>query len=160
MTCSLTHQQIQYASTALSQPGLIRLVSEIDAHGAIPPRAVAGTLTDLSPHQIRQAIEQANTLGLLDRSHGGIGLAPPGQALADLYDATARWARHHHYPSRFCDFAIRIRHTFALLAGKGADHSPGGGEAHAELADLHRFLAEWTAEHQLRSARSGYGAAA
>ncbi|MGW0708983.1 hypothetical protein ACWD4G_24045 [Streptomyces sp. NPDC002643] len=160
MMPALSPQQFRAACTALSSPGLIRLISEIDDHGAIPPRTLACTLTDLTRDQIRRATEQADALGLLDRSHPGLGLTPAGGALADLYDATARWARRHNYPAPVCDFAGRIRHTYALLSEASADPRPREGEADAELGRIHRLLAEWVYTHQTQQMRGDHGVAA
>ena len=160
MIPALSPQQLQAACTELSSAGLVRLVSEIDDHGAIPPRALACTLTDLTRDQIRQATEQADTLGLLDRSHAGLGLTPAGGHLADLYDATARWARRHNYPAPVCDFAGRIRHTFSLLDEASADPRPAEGEADAELGRVHRLLTEWIHTHQSQQRHGAAGVAA
>ncbi|GGS93065.1 hypothetical protein [Streptomyces chromofuscus] len=160
MIPAISPQQLKRACTALSGAALIRLVSEIDDHGAIPPRALARTLTELTTHQIRQATEQADALGLLDRSHSGLGLTAAGQDLADVYDATARWARRHNHPAPICDFAGRIRHTFALLGEPTADPRPTDGEAAAELGRVYRLLAEWIHTHQSQQIRSTYGVAA
>ncbi|NJQ03362.1 hypothetical protein [Streptomyces zingiberis] len=160
MIPALSPQQLQAACTALSSAGLIRLISEIDDHGAIPPRALACTLNDLTRDQIRQATEEADAFGLLDRSHSGLGLTPAGADLADLYDATARWARRNNYPAPICDFAGRIRRTFALLGEASADPRPTEGGADAELGRVHRLLAEWIHTHQPQQIRGDHGVAA
>ncbi|MFI8308735.1 hypothetical protein ACIF80_36095 [Streptomyces sp. NPDC085927] len=153
--------QFQHVCARLASAGLIRLVSEIDDHGAIPPRALARTLTDLAPHHIRQAVEQAESLGLLDRSHSGLGLTTAGKDLADFYDHAARWARQHNYPARTCDFTSRIRRTLALL-DQPAVREPRlqDGDAAAELRHVHRLLAEWADTHQLTPVPNSYGVAA
>ncbi|MEU9246608.1 hypothetical protein [Streptomyces sp. NPDC048385] len=153
MIPTLSQQQVQHACTTLSSASVIRLVSEIDDHGAIPPRALARTLTDLTAHHLRQATEQADGLGLLDRSRTGLGLTAAGQDLADVYDATARWARRRNYPSPVCDFAGRIRHTFALLAEPTAQSIGIDSEADAELGYVRRLLAEWFHTHQFQQNR-------
>ncbi|CAM5571761.1 HTH marR-type domain-containing protein OS=Streptomyces aurantiogriseus OX=66870 GN=GCM10010251_59930 PE=4 SV=1 [Streptomyces aurantiogriseus] len=154
-------QQLQAACTALSSASLIRLISEIDDHGAIPLRALACTLTDLTTDQIRKATKQADALGLLDRPGSGLGLTPAGQDLADVYDATARWARRNNYPAPISDFAGRIRHTFALLGQlAAADPRPRDDEADAELSRVHRLLAEWIHTHQSPQIHSADGVAA
>ncbi|MFF7899692.1 hypothetical protein ACIP4X_29700 [Streptomyces sp. NPDC088817] len=158
MIPALSHQQLRDTCTALSSAGLNRLVSEIDDHGAIPVRGLERTLADLSPHQIRQAIEQAVALGLLTRTSGSVGLSAAGRDLADVYDATARWARRHNYPAQLCHFAERIHHTFALLATPAADTQDSDDEHDAELGRIHRLLAEWVHTHQRN--RSTYGVAA
>ncbi|MET8218795.1 regulator [Streptomyces hirsutus] len=152
MIPALSHQQLHDTCTALSSASLIRLVSEIDDHGAIPVCGLARTLADLSTRRIRQAIEQADALGLLTRTPGSVGLSAAGRDLADVYDATARWARRHNYPAPLCDFAGRIQHTFALLGTSAA------GEHVGELGRIHRLMAEWVHTHQRN--RSTYGVAA
>ncbi|MFE4059936.1 hypothetical protein ACFXP3_27200 [Streptomyces sp. NPDC059096] len=151
--------QFQRTSTVLSSPGLIRLISEIDDHGVIPERGLARTLGDLSTHQIRQATELAGTLGLLDRSYAGLGLTAAGEELADVYDATARWARRHDYPSPVRDFAGRIRHTFGLLQ-QPTRAEPGTPDNRAELANVRRMLIEWIDQHQGQPLRDTHGSAA
>ncbi|WSQ12926.1 hypothetical protein OG604_37030 [Streptomyces sp. NBC_01231] len=160
MMPSLSPQQIELACGPLSSASLIRLVSEIDDHGAIPPRALARTLTDLTAHHLRQATEQADALGLLDRSRTSLGLTTVGQDLADLYDATARWARRHNYPLPLCHFAGRIRHTFALLAEPTADSIASDSDAEAELGHVRRLLAEWFHTHQSQQSCGCDGVAA
>lgn len=161
MIPALSPQQLRLACTQLSSADLIRLVSEIDDHGAIPPRALDHTFPDLAPQQIRQTIEQADSLGLLHRSGAGLGLTPGGEDLADVYDQAARWARRHNYPAPICDFASRIRHTFALL-GEPAAANPHrtDGEAAAELGRVHRLLTEWIHTHQSQQRHGADGVAA
>ncbi|QEV04954.1 hypothetical protein [Streptomyces prasinus] len=158
MIPALSRQQLHDMCTVLSSAGLIRLVSEIDDHGAIPVRGLARTLANLSTRQIRQAIEQAEALGLLTRTPGSVGLSAAGRDLADVYDATARWARRHNYPTPLCDFAGRIQHTFALLGTPTAGTQDPDGEHVAELGRIHRLMAEWVHTHQRN--RSTYGVAA
>ncbi|MFD8351540.1 hypothetical protein ACFV1X_21690 [Streptomyces coelicoflavus] len=155
-----SRHQLQHTSTALASANLIRLISEIDNHGAIPARALARTLTDLSTAQIRQAVEQADALSLFDRSHTGLGLSTAGRDLADLYDHAARWARRHNYPHRVSTFAERIDRVFALLADP-ATPQPGrhDREAATGLSHLQRLLTEWTDAHH-RPQQSAYGVAA
>ncbi|MFJ7997518.1 hypothetical protein ACIQ7D_10285 [Streptomyces sp. NPDC096310] len=161
ITTSTSGQQLQLASSVMASPGLIRLVSEIDDNGAIPERGLACTLGDLSTHQIRQATEQADTLELLDQSYAGLELTAAGQGLADVYDATARWARRHNYPSAQSDFAGRIRHTFALLdAQAGARSGLVDNRADAGLAHVRILLTEWMDTHQPQPGRDTFGPAA
>ncbi|BCM65716.1 hypothetical protein EASAB2608_01050 [Streptomyces sp. EAS-AB2608] len=108
---------LRHACTALSTPGLIRLVTEIDDHGPIPPRGLTRTLPDLPVHQLRQAVEQARAWGLARHRPGaGLTLTPSGSGLADVYDALARVARRHRLPAPVCDFTSRVQHTLSLLA--------------------------------------------
>ncbi|MFF5438831.1 hypothetical protein [Streptomyces achromogenes] len=102
--------------TVLSMPGLIRLVTEIDDNGPIPPRGLTRTLPDLPVHQVRQAVEQARAWGLVRHRPGaGLSLTPSGSGLADVYDTLARTARRHHLPAPVCDFTSRVQHALALL---------------------------------------------
>ncbi|WP_069628746.1 hypothetical protein [Streptomyces niveus] len=108
---------IRRAVTALSEPALIRLITEIDDNGPVPPRSSGRIFPDFAPHRIRHATERAHALGLVHaRVGGGLGLTESGVLLAEVYDVTARWARRHAYPAPTGDFTGRIRHTFALLA--------------------------------------------
>ncbi|MFK0120076.1 regulator [Streptomyces sp. NPDC090994] len=159
MNPALSHHQT--ACRSLSSAGLIRLVSEIDDHGAIPPRALARTLSDLSTTQIRTAMEQADRLGLLDRSGSGLGLSPAGRGLADLYDAIARWARHHNHPQRIGTFTERIRSVLSVLA-EPASTEPllRDDDATTGLGHIRRLLADWVETHQQPEHQSSYGVAA
>ncbi|MBU7598905.1 hypothetical protein JGS22_015095 [Streptomyces sp. P38-E01] len=116
------------ATLASPGPGLIRLITEIDDHGPIPPGALAATLPDLTEHHLRQAHSQACALGLAHHPHG-IGLAPTtaGSALADLYHAAARWARRCNRPTPVASFTDRAQYTLDLLlrAEPGPDAEVG-----------------------------------
>ncbi|MFD8590779.1 hypothetical protein ACFV1B_14735 [Streptomyces sp. NPDC059637] len=158
MTSVLSRWQLRDTCTTLSSAGLIRLVSEIDDHGAIPTRALARTLADLSAHQLRQAVEKADTFGLLARAPGGVGLSTVGRELADVYDATARWARRNNYPAAESDFSERIRHTFALLGTSTTDTPDPEGEHDAELGRVERLITEWV--HASQRTHSTHGVAA
>ncbi|MFD4119165.1 hypothetical protein ACFWSJ_37705 [Streptomyces niveus] len=117
MTPSFSREQLRRLCTALSEPALIRLITEIDDNGPIPPRSAGRIFPDLAPHQIRRATERAHALGLIHaRVGGGLGLTESGVLLAEVYDVTARWARRHTYPAPTGDFTGRVRHTFALLS--------------------------------------------
>ncbi|MEU7033627.1 regulator [Streptomyces sp. NPDC046237] len=155
MTTLFTSAELHKATAVLASPPLVRLITEIDDNGAIPPRRLAGILHDLSPHHLRCATETARDHGLV-RSVLGVGLelTEPGSALADLYDATARWARRHNCPQPVSDFSSRVRYTFDLLAsalGTGqADGSPSpatepvvGSEPDPDLDRLRTLLLQW-----------------
>ncbi|MEV8408999.1 hypothetical protein AB0R12_25375 [Streptomyces niveus] len=141
--------------TALSEPALIRLITEIDDNGPIPPRSTGRIFPDFTPQQIRHATERAHTLGLIHtRVGGGLGLTESGILLAEVYDVTARWARRHAYPAPTGDFAGRIRHTFALLteprvhSALTANTGPGTPFPDSEvvepgLAGPWRLLMQW-----------------
>ncbi|MFB8352997.1 hypothetical protein [Streptomyces niveus] len=117
MTPSFSREQLRRLCTTLSEAALIRLITEIDDNGPIPPRSAGRIFPDLAPHQVRRATERAHALGLIHtRVGGGLGLTESGVLLAEVYDVTARWARRHAYPAPTGDFAGRVRHTFALLA--------------------------------------------
>ncbi|EST31755.1 hypothetical protein M877_06355 [Streptomyces niveus NCIMB 11891] len=117
MTPGFSREQLRRVSTALSEPALIRLITEIDDNGPVPPRSTGRIFADLAPHKVRHATERAHALGLVHaRVGGGLGLTESGVLLAEVYDVTARWARRHAYPAPTGDFTGRIRHTFALLA--------------------------------------------
>ncbi|MFD4118232.1 hypothetical protein ACFWSJ_32920 [Streptomyces niveus] len=116
MTPSFSRKQVRRVCTTLSEAALIRLVTEIDDNGPIPPRSSGRIFPDLAAHQIRRATERAHALGLIHtRVGGGLGLTESGVQLAEVYDVTARWARRHAYPAPTGDFAGRVRHTFALI---------------------------------------------
>lgn len=116
-TLSHTTGLLRHACTVLSTPGLIRLVTEIDDNGPIPPRSLTRTLPDLPDHHLHQIARQARALGLVRHQPGvGLSLTPSGSGLADIYDALARIARRHHLPVPVCQFTSRVQHTLTLLA--------------------------------------------
>ncbi|MEU6231234.1 hypothetical protein [Streptomyces sp. NPDC047042] len=152
-TLSTTH--LQHAHAVLSSRALIRLVTEIDDNGPIPPRALDRTLTDVPVRHLRHSAERARVLGLVHVQPGaGLSLTTSGEGLADVYDTLARWARRHSYPAPACDFTGRIQHTLALLAKPPALPSESGPQRLADdpvaraqdsagLARLRRLLEEW-----------------
>ncbi|MBW1597267.1 hypothetical protein [Streptomyces sp. JJ38] len=153
MTTAPSTADVRHACTVLSSPALIRLITEIDDNGPIPPRGLARTLADLPVHRLRQATDLARALGLV-RPGSGLGLTAPGLELADIYDASARWARRHAYPAAVCDFTGRIQHTLAALAEApvvAADGSPRAAtdgplpsaDAVADLAGPRDLLLQW-----------------
>ncbi|MGW7169997.1 regulator [Streptomyces sp. NPDC054884] len=159
MTTLFTSAEVRNAVELLASRSLIRLVTEIDDNGAIPTRRLAGTLPDLSSHQLRRAAEAARAHGLVRTAPGtGLELTESGSELADLYDAAARWARRHAYPVPVCEFSSRIRHVLDLLAPSLVTERAEGlsrpsaarlpsAEAEAELARPRALLIQWLAGH-------------
>ncbi|MGV9967646.1 regulator [Streptomyces olivaceus] len=157
MSTPFTPAEAHHAIDVLASRSLIRLITEIDDNGAIPPRRLAGTLPDLTTHQLRSASDTARAHSLVRVAPGaGLELTDPGRELADLYDALARWARRHSVPAVVCEFSSRIRHALGLLApsltpgigdrpGPLADVRPIGVEAEAELACVRTLLIQWLA---------------
>ncbi|MDJ0464668.1 regulator [Streptomyces sp. H27-C3] len=153
MNASFTPAELRNAFTLLSSTALIRLISEIDDNGPIPPRRLAGTLHDLSAHRLRRATDAARAHALVRVGPGvGLELTTSGAELADIYDAMARWARRHAYPTPICDFTTRLQHTLALLAPMlGADPAEGSQrragesppEPDADLGLARALLAQW-----------------
>ncbi|MFG3043166.1 hypothetical protein ACGFYZ_40340 [Streptomyces sp. NPDC048330] len=144
MTASCTTAELRDTVTMLSSPPLIRLITEIDDNGPIPPRGLASTLADLSTHQLRQTADLARTLGLIHVRPGtGLGLTEAGTELADVYDATARWARCHAYPSGISDFTTRVQHTLRLMTETLAPDTADGPRC--QTGD-HLPSAEWDAD--------------
>ncbi|MEN8654387.1 regulator [Streptomyces sp. 21So2-11] len=155
MTASLTTADMRNACAFLSSPALIRLITEIDDNGPIPPRRLAVTLPDLSAHHLRRTTDAARAHGLVRVGPGvGLDLTTSGSELADVYDAAARWARRHAYPAPICDFTTRLQHTLSLVApaplADPADDSHRSTvedlpEADADLAHIRDRLALWLA---------------
>ncbi|MEU6230325.1 regulator [Streptomyces sp. NPDC047042] len=157
MTTPFTTAEVRNAIELLASRSLIRLVTEIDDNGAIPPRRLAGTLPDLSSHQLRRATETARAHGLVRTAPGtGLELTEQGSELTDLYDTAARWARHHAYPAPVCEFSSRVRHVLDLLAPtlttERADGHPRpsaarlpSDEAEADLVRPRTLLIQWLA---------------
>ncbi|MFH9612860.1 regulator [Streptomyces pratensis] len=159
MTTLFTPAEVRTAVDLLASRPLIRLVTEIDDNGAIPPRRLANTLPDLPRHQQRSATAAARAHGLVRTAPGaGLELTEPGSELADLYDAVARWARRHAYPTPVCEFSSRIRHVLDLLAPSlvtlAADGSSWAWGAHlssaeavADLGRVRALLIQWLADN-------------
>ncbi|MEV0691272.1 hypothetical protein [Streptomyces sp. NPDC050388] len=155
MTAPVTTAELRDTVTVLSSLPLIRLITEIDDNGPIPPRGLARTLADLSAHHLHQTTDVARALGLIRvRPGAGLGLTTAGSELADVYDATARWARHHAYPTGASDFTSRVQHTLGLLAERlvpvtadgphcpAGDHLPGA-QADVDLTRPRELLYQW-----------------
>lgn len=154
MSTPFTPAEVRHAVELLASRSLIRLVTEIDDNGAIPPRRLAGTLPDLSTHQLRSASDTARAHGLVRIAPGsGLELTEAGAELTDLYDAMARWARRHAVPAPVCEFSRRIRYVLDLLAPslstERADAlSPLTGDgAEAGLAHPRTLLIQWLADN-------------
>ncbi|MFF4871501.1 regulator [Streptomyces sp. NPDC000961] len=130
MTSAPRPCEFERTCSALASPELIRLITEIDDNGTVPPRGLARTLPDLSPHQLRHATEQAHALGLV-RARQGLSLTESGTQLAEVYDEAARWARAHDYPGVTNTFVTRVRATLQLLGS--ADVSVRRQERNGEL---------------------------
>ncbi|MFF4978548.1 regulator [Streptomyces sp. NPDC001046] len=146
MTTLYTPAEVRNAVELLASRSLIRLVTEIDDNGAIPPRRLAGTLPDLSSHQLRRTTEAARAHGFVRVVPGaGLELTESGSELADLYDAMARWARRHAVPAPVCEFSSRIRHVLDLLAPSLITER--ADEAEAGLAGLRTLLIQWLADN-------------
>ncbi|MDK1348447.1 regulator [Streptomyces sp. 378] len=140
MSTSFTPAEARHAVELLASRSLIRLVTEIDDNGAIPPRRLAGTLPDLSAHQLRSASHTARAHGIARVAPGaGLELTESGTELADLYDALARWARRHSLPAAVCEFSSRIQHVLGLLA---PSLTPGNADRPAPLPDARPISVE------------------
>ncbi|MFH8706508.1 regulator [Streptomyces rubrogriseus] len=154
MSTLYSSAEVHRAVELLASRPLVRLVTEIDDNGAIPPRRLAGILPDLSTHQLRSASDTARAYGLVRVAPGGgLQLTDDGMELADLCDAMARWARRHAVPDPICEFSSRIRHVLDLLApsltAERADApSPLIGDgAEAGLARPRTLLIQWLADN-------------
>ncbi|MEU1187034.1 regulator [Streptomyces sp. NPDC005859] len=146
MSTPFTSAEAKRAVELLASRPLVRLVTEIDDNGAIPPRRLAGTLPDLSTHQLCSASDTARTHGLIRIAPGtGLELTEAGMELAGLYDAMARWARRHTVPAPVCEFSSRIRHVLTLLAPSLITERADGAEA--GLARLRTLLIQWLADN-------------
>ncbi|MFW6724206.1 regulator [Streptomyces sp. MAR4 CNY-716] len=171
MTTTLGPSELRAAARVLSSPSLIRLITEIDDNGPIPPRALTATLSGLTPDRTHRAAHTARTLRLTQIVPGeGLGLTTAGSGLADFYDATARWARYHAYPQAACDFTSRIQHTLDLLihvltaeTANGPHHTPSTHMPNGESTDedLSAHLTRWlVANPQITHPGTQHGLAA
>ncbi|MEV5878035.1 hypothetical protein AB0L75_28180 [Streptomyces sp. NPDC052101] len=177
----LTQQQARRTITVLSLPGLIRFISEIDDNGPVSRGSLGATFDDLTRHQLRHALETADGIGLVSTREQvpvRYRLTRSGKDLADVYDAAARWARAHQFPSTTSDFVTRVQHTLKLLAqnttAEGDSRRTGDPrplpasavgldtEAARALRQAHSALAEWLRAHprtvRTTVSRSSHGA--
>ncbi|MBM7167075.1 hypothetical protein JQK87_01270 [Streptomyces sp. G44] len=163
------HLQAHRVTRALSLPGLIRLVTEIDDNGPINRRrgSLQSTFDDLTVPQLRHAIDRAREFGLVygdEHERVRYRLTDSGEELAEVYDTAARWARAHQFPMVASDFVTRVQHTLDLLGHAtalthGADRlgdsnglvGPGGTvlgrEAIAALGGPRNVLTAWLQSH-------------
>ncbi|KMS67726.1 hypothetical protein ACM01_41640 [Streptomyces viridochromogenes] len=130
------------AIRTLTLPGLIRLVTEIDDNGPISRRrgSLQGALGDLTPGQLRHAIDTARDLGLIHaRGHAlaRYQLTASGKDLAEVYDTAARWARSRELPSRTSGFVARVQCAL---------QRPDGGPER-EVSAPREALSEWLKAH-------------
>lgn len=156
MTSTPCRDEFERSCSALASPELIRLITEIDDNGTIPPRGLARTLSDLSPHQLRHATALAHTLGLV-RARQGLSLTESGTQLAEVYDEAARWARAHDYPGVTGTFVTRVRATLQLLgsadvSGRRQERNGQAGlvaslEAVESLTGPKTAVESWIARH-------------
>ncbi|MER5827572.1 hypothetical protein ABT086_36365 [Streptomyces mirabilis] len=149
MTASLPSSLLRErrAIRTLSLPGLIRLVTEIDDNGPISRQrgSLQGAFGDLTPGQLRHAIDTARDLGLIHaRGHAAARyqLTASGKDLAEVYDTAARWARTHQLPSRTSDFVARVQHALQMQDGR-----PEHTGATTEVSAPREALSEWLQAH-------------
>ncbi|AJT62492.1 hypothetical protein T261_0803 [Streptomyces lydicus] len=180
-TSILSHPHAGRVITALSLPGLIRLVTEIDDNGPISHRrgSLQSAFGDLTRNQLRYAVVTGRALGLVSADEDTpdrYRLTKSGEDLAEVYDTVARWARSHQFPSATSDFVTRIQHTLKLLAhvpaaGAGRVGEAVRGVATGPVPDANAAfapdgpqaaLAEWLRAHPqvLRQAASRHSQAA
>ncbi|GGU55447.1 hypothetical protein GCM10010211_20220 [Streptomyces albospinus] len=134
------HPQARRAIRALSLPGLIRLVTEIDDNGPISRRrgSLQSAFDDLGAPQLRHAIDRAREFGLLygdEHERVRYRLTDSGEDLAEVYDTAARWARAHQFPTVASDFVTRVQHTLDLLG-----HAPALAHAADRIGDASGLL--------------------
>ncbi|MGP3684563.1 hypothetical protein ACTVZO_07600 [Streptomyces sp. IBSNAI002] len=140
------------ATAALSHPGLIRIISEIDDNGPLQRHLLSRTLTGLTRWQLRQASAVGRALGLLEAStddgNPSLVLTPAGEELAEVYDTAARWARTHHHPSDVSDFVTRVQATLTLVgSGTPGTTSHAPGTDYGSLHGPRTALASWVRDH-------------
>ncbi|ROQ70197.1 hypothetical protein EDD93_4708 [Streptomyces sp. 840.1] len=137
------------AIRTLTLPGLIRLVTEIDDNGPISHRrgSLQGAFGDLTPGQLRHATDTARALDLVhsdETTPDRYRLTESGEALAEVYDTAARWARARHFPDTTSDFVTRVQHTLQLHS---RDPHPSGSTP--EPSAPRRALTDWLQSNPL-----------
>ncbi|NEC67036.1 hypothetical protein [Streptomyces sp. SID9727] len=130
------------AIRTLTLPALIRLVTEIDDNGPISHQkgSLQSAFGDLTPGQLRHAIDVARDLRLVDadeQARDRYRLTASGEALAEVYDTAARWARERQFPDASSDFVTRVQHTLQLSS------SPQTTGLSLESSAPHHVLAEF-----------------
>ncbi|MBA2950293.1 hypothetical protein [Streptomyces himalayensis] len=135
--------QERRAIRALTLAGLIRLITEIDDNGPISHRrgSLQGAFGDLTPGQLRHAIDVARDLGLVhadEQAPDRYRLTASGEALAEVYDTAARWARARHFPDTNSGFVTRVQHTLQLHS-----RSPQANGSSLEPSAPHQVLTEF-----------------
>lgn len=131
------------AIRTLTLPGLIRLITEIDDNGPISHRrgSLQGAFGDLTPGQLRHAIDTARALHLVhsdETTPDRYRLTESGEALAEVYDTAARWARARHLPAVTVDFVTRVQHALQLH-----NRDQYTGESMPEPSEPRNALTDW-----------------
>ncbi|MFD4177180.1 hypothetical protein [Streptomyces anulatus] len=131
------------AVRTLTLPGLIRLITEIDDNGPISHRrgSLQGAFGDLTPGQLRHAIDTARALDLVhsdETTPDRYRLTESGEALAEVYDTAARWARARQFPAVTVDFVTRVQHTLQLHSSDQHQSRPA-----PEPSEPRHALADW-----------------
>ncbi|MFI2204653.1 hypothetical protein ACH47Z_28475 [Streptomyces sp. NPDC020192] len=169
MTASLPTSLLQErrAIRTLALPGLIRLITEIDDNGPISHRrgSLQGAFGDLTPGQLRHAIDTARDLGLVhadEQAPDRYQLTASGEDLAEVYDTAARWARIHQFPSCASDFVTRVQYTFQLQSSESTTHTKtepsAPQEALSEWLEAHPRVLHQAGVRSSRAAESGLAA--
>ncbi|MFE4018005.1 hypothetical protein ACFXPZ_11410 [Streptomyces sp. NPDC059101] len=141
----LHHPHARRTISAMSLPGLIRLISEIDDNGPVSRGSLGVTFDDLTRHQLRHALDSARDFGVVyadeEAQPARYRLTRSGEDLAEVYDTAARWARTHQYPSPSSDFVTRVQSTLQLLARVPDTHQdPRDDDARDRLEALNAVL--------------------
>ncbi|MFJ5546722.1 hypothetical protein [Streptomyces sp. NPDC093225] len=162
MTPSSDSDALAQATVALSHPGLIRIVTEIDDNGPLQRHLLSRTLTSLSRQQLRHATKAGRTLGLLRiGTKAGVPsllLTRGGTELAEIYDMAARWARTQRYPAPVADFVVRVQSTLTLLGAAGP-FEDGDAVWDEDLDALRAAFTSWLRDHAADSGRPTPGRA-
>jgi hypothetical protein len=131
------------AIRTLTLPALIRLVTEIDDNGPISRQkgSLQGAFGDLAAWRLRYAIDVARDLGLVhadEQAPDRYRLTASGEALAEVYDTAARWARARQFPDTSSGFVTRVQHALQL-----SNCSPQATDSSLELPAPHEVLADF-----------------
>ncbi|MEU8482358.1 hypothetical protein [Streptomyces sp. NPDC048641] len=143
------------AIRTLTLPGLVRLITEIDDNGPISHQkgSLQGAFGDLTPGQLRHAIDIARDLGLVhadEQAPDRYRLTASGEDLAEVYDTVARWARARHFPDTTVDFVTRVQHTLQLTS-----RSPQAAVSSLEPSAPHQVVTAFLQAHPRVLNRAG-----
>ncbi|MFI7337104.1 winged helix-turn-helix transcriptional regulator [Streptomyces sp. NPDC050085] len=140
----------------------IRIISELADFGPIPTRQTSAALPDIPAASAQSVLRSLRRRQLIAcRYEAGRRVyetTAAGDALGDVYDSLARWARGHDFPTANAAFIRRVDAALALLADTElvTQLTSGYGEYRAQSAVATPPAALLKAQLADRAGREGY----